>query len=841
MRPGALLFMALATTLLAGLAASRLTIRTSISELLPEEKRSVIVASRIGERLAAASTLIVVAQGEDKQALERFVDALGPELRALPPDLVGSVDDGVRAAQAYLEANAALYAPLEEVRAAHDRLEARYDYEVGKATGAELGLDDDVPPPITAETLRPSAERPEARELARRYPDGYYLEPSGRLIAIVVRTAVPSGDIARSRLLEGKVKEAIARVDPARFERGMQVDLAGDFIESLEENEQVKTDLGQVGAAGLALVLGVVLCFFLRVRTLAAMALTVGIGVVWTFGLAALTIGHLNASTGFLVSIVAGNGINFGILYMARYLEARRANGVEASIAAAHADTWASTMTAAGAAMVAYGSLLATSCRAFRQFGQIGGAGMVLCWIATFLFLPPMLVVSERILPLRAESGLASRVRGAYGRPFAYLATRFPRAIALGALALTTASLALAARYVAADPMEYDLGNTRTVATESRARSLEHRAAAVVGRGAWDGVAILVDQLDQTLPLKRALEARRDAAPADKKPFDKVITLFDFVPADQEAKLGLLAESRELLGRAHRRGLVTEKDWAELERFMPASLRPIGLGELPAEVAAPFTEKDGTRGRVAYVTPAEGRTLGDARYLMEWADGFRATTLPDGSVVEGSGRSVIFADLVQAVIEDAPRAILLSLGATMLVVAFAFRARKSAWIALGTLLVGLSWMLGFMAIEASHVARGAGGGLRLELAGMKLNFLNFVALPISIGVGADYAVNVVQRFRLAGGRGIRTIVVETGGAVILCSLTTTLGYLALTLSSNRAIRSFGVAAAAGEIGCVLAAVLALPAALAWREKARKARRGDDAPDSAAVVDSRAFV
>ena len=62
----------------------------------------------------------------------------------------------------------------------------------------------------------------------------------------------------------------------------------------------------------------------------------------------------------------------------------------------------------------------------------------------------------------------------------------------------------------------------------------------------------------------------------------------------------------------------------------------------------------------------------------------------------------------------------------------------------------------------------------------------------------------------------RWFVIETGGAVILCSMTTTLGYLALTLSMNLAIRSFGVAAAAGEICCVLAAVLVLPAWLVWR-------------------------
>jgi predicted RND superfamily exporter protein len=33
---------------------------------------------------------------------------------------------------------------------------------------------------------------------------------------------------------------------------------------------------------------------------------------------------------------------------------------------------------------------------------------------------------------------------------------------------------------------------------------------------------------------------------------------------------------------------------------------------------------------------------------------------------------------------------------------------------------------------------------------IKLNFLNFVALPITFGIGVDYAVNVMQHARLEG-------------------------------------------------------------------------------------------
>ena len=51
--------------------------------------------------------------------------------------------------------------------------------------------------------------------------------------------------------------------------------------------------------------------------------------------------------------------------------------------------------------------------------------------------------------------------------------------------------------------------------------------------------------------------------------------------------------------------------------------------------------------------------------------------------------------------------------------------------------------------------------------------------------------------------------------MILCSLTTLLGYLALVRSVNFGVRSLGIAAVIGEVSCLLAAVLVLPAALIW--------------------------
>ena len=64
--------------------------------------------------------------------------------------------------------------------------------------------------------------------------------------------------------------------------------------------------------------------------------------------------------------------------------------------------------------------------------------------------------------------------------------------------------------------------------------------------------------------------------------------------------------------------------------------------------------------------------------------------------------------------------------------------------------------------------------------------------------------------------------VSTGAAVALCSWTTIVGYGSLLAARNRALNGFGAMAILGEIACLMAAIVALPAALFWWEA--RARR-----------------
>jgi hypothetical protein len=549
------------------------------------------------------------------------------------------------------------------------------------------------------------------------------------------------------------------------------------------------------------------------------MALTIAVGCTWAFGAARLTVGYLNTATGFLVSIIAGNGINFGIIFMARYLEARRDEkaDLEKAIRRAHRDTHTATLAAAGAAGIAYGSLAVTDFHGFKHFGIIGGVGMLLCWVATYLFLPAFLVITERLSPMFKEAapGWRAKMKGYYGYPFAYAARAFPKTIAIGGVLLGLAGIALTVRYFSTDPMEYDLANVRNerLAPTSAGR-LSVRVDKIVGRLGQDGRAVLTERVDQVQPLVAELQKRWDAAPPKDKPFDRVVTIFDLLPKHQEQKLKLLGEIEDRLERAKKRDLIKPEDWKKIRENLPAKLHTIGIDDLPEQVARPFTEKNGTRGTVVYIVPTEGKSVYDAKYLMHWADSFREVKLPSGEIIRGTGDPVIFSDMLINIGEDAPKAILLSLIGTLLVIVVAFRGRSSGWFTLLTVLVGVCWLVGF-----------------LDIRHIKLNFLNFVALPISIGIGADYAINVMKRRDMERGEDLYRVLQQTGGAVVLCSLTTLLGYLALLLSINRAVKSFGLAAAVGEATTLIAAVLVMPAFLFWT-------RPRGAPLSAAPPSSR---
>ncbi len=825
-QPLIVLVVALLITVGLGSLGSKLTIAAGFEHLLPDGRESVVELNRVSKRTAGVSTLFVVLEappGSDKMKLREASNAIVKEAEAIGEPWVGSAENGVQEALAFFEKHGGLYVDKAELEALQKDVDEYFNYQVAKEMGTLI--DESAPPP--AAPLDPESVKKRfgvTAAAADRYPDGYFESQDGLVHVVTIRSKILGGDLDNGREAIRRVREAVDRVNLDSYQPGVKVGLAGDLFSGVAEVTAINDDVTDVGILGAIMIAAVVLLYYLRIRTLFVMLGSLGVGLVWTSGFAYLLVHQLNTATGFVFTIIAGNGLNTGIIYMARYLELRRKGdltggraermaAVEKAIFVAHSETFLATLCAAAASSASFLSLQLTAFRGFRELGLIGGVGLLLCWLAMLCVLPALLACVEWVSPLVKSptttlGRLRERAEQSFGRPFAFLVARAPRAIAGIGLAVGLAGCVATYIYIARDPFEYDMNKLRNDPAsrkeEERVRALADAATGYVGA---EGMAILVDDVAQVGPLRTALYAKRDAVPEELKPFDSVVALEDFVPKDQEDKIPILLEIRKKVEKARKRKAIKDEDWVKVERYLPPpDLKPIGLGDLPTGVARTFTELDGTRGRIVYIVPTTADATEDARYVLRWAESFRKTTLPDNSVVLGSGRAVIYADMWAGVIAAVPVAVFASAAAVAAVVLLTFRGGKASLLVLGALLMGIATMvLGFTVFN------------------VKINFLNFVALPITFGLGVDYAVNVVWRATREGEGGALIAVKETGGAVVLASLTTMLGYFALVGSMNFAVRSLGVAASIGEVATLLSAMLILPGALMLLERRRSAR------------------
>jgi hypothetical protein len=515
------------------------------------------------------------------------------------------------------------------------------------------------------------------------------------------------------------------------------------------------------------------------------------------FAMAELAFGYLNSSTAFLGSIIIGNGINYAIVLMSRY-EEHRARGSDPNEALLYAlgGTWRGTLVASIAASGAYASLTVTSFRGFSQFGVMGATGAIFCWLATYSVLPAILVLLDRRKPV--DGARQPHAPLEFGPLASFL--RAHAGLVTGAFAVLSVVAVVGLRHFLQDPFEYDFRKLNAkLATTEEAQQFNKNLDKMFGR--WPSPTILLaDSVSEVEPMRAAIR-RQDAKVPGPDTVGQIVTIFDLLPGPpevQQRKLALLAQIRKL---THDPALevLNEKERADLAKIDPSpDLRELGPMDMPQLARRPFTEVDGSVGKVVLVYPPEqGISVWNGRDLLRIASVLQEIHLDNGKVIETSGFAVVFGAMIRSILRDGPIATIASLIAVVIIVSFTIRPAAAALMALATLALGVLLMMG-----------GAG------LARVHVTFLNFIALPITFGIGAEYALNVVTRYREE--RNVSRAVVSTGAAVALCSWTTIVGYGSLLAASNQALNGFGMMAIIGEIVCLAAAIVALPAFLFWR-------------------------
>jgi hypothetical protein len=261
-RPWIPLAVCLVLGVLATLAARTLELRTRFDQLLPDSQPSVVELRRVSARTSAATSIYVVLEGDDTAGLRAFADALLPPLRALGPDMVSSAASGLQVSRSFLLPRSGLFQTRAELEKLRADVDARWDWEVAKESGELLDESAPPPPPLTSVELKKRFEKQD-RPTETEYPDGYFQSKDGKALVVVVATPAQAGDLDRQRAIFGAVGAVVRSVHTGPH-ASVHLGYAGDLVTGLAEYGAVKQDLVQVGTAGVALVLLVIVLFFAR-------------------------------------------------------------------------------------------------------------------------------------------------------------------------------------------------------------------------------------------------------------------------------------------------------------------------------------------------------------------------------------------------------------------------------------------------------------------------------------------------------------------------------------------------------------------------------------------------
>jgi predicted RND superfamily exporter protein len=819
----------------------KLEVRSDVMELLPRDSPGFQAFEQRLERVGGHATITLVCESPDRAANERFIDAMSASLgrrmdeqarcfaacpssdarcrEACGPE-IAFFESGTKDVRDFFQANKWLYVDRKELEEA----DATLDHQIAIQSGLVEDLEGDD---AKAKSLGMEAYRDKWKARADErdeFPTGYFASPDGTQMALrIFSTGAGMGGGKDEQLFE-RVERMVEQLAPARFHPAMKVGFGGDIPNAKAEKDSLISEALLATGIAAALIGVAIVWFYGSVWSIPIILFPPLFGIGCAYAFATAKYGFVNSSGAFLGAIILGNGINYPIVLYSRYKEFR-ARGMSPEQARREAvwNAFRAELVGSSVASIAYGSLTVTRFRGFSQFGVIGFFGMLIVWISMIPCLPALVVVVERLQawlprwmresPPRVESDGS---RGVVSRVVGNATKRWPQVFVALAGVVTLIALVKLPSFLR-DPWEYDFDKLGSKgARTSGAFQWSAKADRILqGRMNLSGSLVLADRVEHVAEIKARILAN-DAADPQGGLIEGVSTVWDFLPGspeEQAAKLDVLARIRDRITPAVLSKLSEEEAKTLREMIPPEALHVLGMEALPAVLKRRFEERNGTIGTVFYVRYKPNVSRNDGHNLLRMANAIDGIVLADGTHVDTASRASVFAEMIRSLERDGPLATAVSFLAVLAVVVVATASLRGATSVIATLVLGVTWTLGFAA-----------------LLGVRLNFLNFIALPITFGIGSEYPFNIYDRSRLLGGDVTSAVKLHLG-AVALCSYTTVIGYGSLLFADNQALQSFGKLSIAGEIACALGALLFLPSLLHLLDR-RRTRLLEHGPEPA---------
>ena len=615
--------------------------------------------------------------------------------------------------------------------------------------------------------------------------------------------------------------------------------------------------------AFIAILILLILSFRMWAAPLFAL-LNLAVGLIWAVGLTAILVKSLNIMTSMVAVILIGLGIDFSIHIISIFTENRSmGKSIDKSIEETFLKSGKGILTAGLTTCAAFLALVISSSRGMKEMGIVSSTGLLAILIVTFLFLPSLLVLRERRLEKKLAEGKIKTKPvykdisfQSFGKSCNWLSRRYSATLICAIL--ITIILLISASKISFDHNYMNMEPKGLTSITLQDTILDKFDLSM------DYALLLTDSIEELREMAKKLKNVKSVALVD----DISIYLPSF--EEQKKRIPIIREINQAISNATLKHDLTEAEFnqllLELERLEmnimeiqdmafiggqdkvdnkcseiigdpdnPQSKNIIsefivslennqlksikGLEEFQ-KYAAPYFKKTALKMATVENIKFEDLPLSILdRYSNRNRNQFLMTIFPSGNMWQDidylnrftndldrvsekvTGMPPVMKELISVIGNDGKNAALLTILVVFMLLWLDFRKIKYAVIAMIPLVAGFVWMVGLM-----------------KLTGMQLTVVNVMGLPMIIGIGIDYGVHVVHRWRIEETGKVNKIFASTGKAILLSALTTMLAFGSLVFSIWRGFGSLGAAMFIGVGACFLSTVIILSGIIGLLER-----------------------
>lgn len=770
------------------------TVKTDLINLLPKDYDVVQLYDVVEAKFKKRNNLYLLVHSPDKEANFKAMLAVRDYLGELPE--VGKIITE-KPGYDFFEKNKLLLLDTHDIYEVRDRLKEKIEKE--KLKGLYVDLEEQGKK-VTFDDLIDKYKRQFAEGVNNRYQ----ANADGTVYAINIFPKSEDAGLSFYKKFGGEVKNHLAKFDFKKFNPEMTYGFAGAIVTRVDQYDTIMKDLGRAGIVSSWLICILLYFYFFRflekgkgivsklkvafwgLIPVATIMIPMTFSLIFCFAFCSLFFDHLNIITSFLFAIILGLGMDVGIHFMTRSLQDRAAG---MSLDDIHYNMMVKTgkgcIVGILTNVAGFFALLTADFQGFSEFGWIAGIGLLIGLLCNLIFFPSFVFLTNRFNLLSLKKNILDESTPKT-RNYNLSSKAFKLSFSI-IIVITVLALAVLPKL----SFEWNFGKLNIKLPEREAqKELLRQTHGRVNRPA----VYLVDNVADAKEIKKVIHDRKKH---DKKSptVEFIYSYYDMFPDDQDEKIKVYAEIREQLkDDLVVRALTPEQKETVNELIQDIDqIKKITKEDVPEDVKEIFLGEEGDEKTSAvYVMPLPDLQLDDGNNAISFYDDIYDVKTNDKQYHAVSD-AMVFAEVLQTLFKESRLSISLAALIILLIIIIHFRNMKETGIIFSSLVCGIFWMLGVMAVF-----------------GLKLNFYNMIVIPAMLGIGVDNSVHLVHRFDEMGRKSVFETLQATGGAIFMASLANALGYSGLIFTKHPGLYSMGVMALIGMGTCLIGSLVVMP-------------------------------